>query len=44
MIAKNESEDSWYMFVDNLYIRGLKGKNLNLVIIDGQRALRLCSK
>ena len=34
MIAKNESEVSWYMFINNLYRRGLKGKNLNLVTID----------
>lgn len=40
-IAKNESEESWYMFVDNLYRRGLKGKHLSLVTIDGNRALRL---
>lgn len=40
-MAKNESEESWYMFVDNLYRRGLKGKNLSLVTIDGNRALML---
>ncbi len=34
MIAKNELEISWYMFINNLYRRGLKGKNLNLVTID----------
>lgn len=38
-IAKNESEESWYMFVDSLYRRGLKGDFLNLVTIDGNRAL-----
>ncbi len=40
-IANNESEESWYMFVDNLYRRGLKGDFLNLVTIDGNRALAL---
>lgn len=40
-IAKNESEESWYTFVDNLYRRGLKGDFLNLVTIDGNRALAL---
>ena len=41
IIAKNESEESWYMFVNNLYRRGLKGANLNLITIDGNRALKL---
>lgn len=40
-IAKSESEESWYMFVDNLYRRGLKGDLLNLVTIDGNKALAL---
>lgn len=40
-IAKNESEESWYMFVDNLYRRGLKGDLLNLVTIDGNKGLAL---
>ncbi len=40
-IAKNESEESWYIFVDSLYRRGLKGDFLNLITIDGSRALRL---
>lgn len=41
-IANSESEDSWYMFVDNLYRRGLKGDFLNLVTIDGlHKALAL---
>ena len=40
-IANSESEDSWYMFVDNLYRRGLKGDFLNLITIDGNRALAL---
>jgi transposase-like protein len=41
MIAKAESELSWYMFIDNLYRRGLKGKNLDLATIDGNRALKV---
>jgi len=40
-IAKNESEESWYMFIDNLYRRGLKGDYLSLVTLDGNRALML---
>ena len=40
-IANSESEDSWYMFIDSLYRRGLKGDFLNLVTIDGNRALAL---
>lgn len=40
-IVKRESEESWYLFIDSLYRRGLVGKNLDLIIIDGQRALRL---
>jgi len=41
MLAKTESEQSWYMFVDNLYRRGLKGSCLDLVTIDGNAALKL---
>jgi len=41
MIAESESETSWYMFVDNLYRRGLKGSCLDLITIDGNRALKL---
>jgi len=40
-IAKSESEESWYMFVEGLYRRGLKGDLLNLATIDGNRALAL---
>jgi putative transposase len=40
-IASSESELEWYMFVDSLYRRGLAGKNLNLAVIDGSRALAL---
>lgn len=40
-IAKSESEEAWYMFVDNLYRRGLKGDFLNLATIDGNKALAL---
>ena len=39
-LAPSESEDSWYAFVDNLYRRGLIGKNLELIIFDGQGSLR----
>ena len=33
-------KDSWYAFIDNLYRRGLAGKNLELIIFDGQGSLR----
>jgi putative transposase len=41
MIARAESELSWYMFVDSLYRRGLKGSCLDLATIDGNRSLKL---
>jgi len=43
-IDRSESELSWYLFVDSLFRRGLKGKNLNLVIIDGSASLMLAVK
>jgi len=39
-LAPSESEDSWYGFVDNLYRRGLSGKNLGLIVFDGSASLR----
>jgi len=39
-LAPGESEDAWYGFVDNLYRRGLSGKNLELIIFDGSSPLR----
>ncbi|MDD5660025.1 MAG: transposase [Actinomycetota bacterium] len=43
-IDKSESEMSWYLFVDSLFRRGLKGKNLSLMIIDGSTSLMLAVK
>jgi len=43
-IDKSESELSWYLFVDSLFRRGLKGKNLNLVTMDGSPSLMLAVK
>jgi putative transposase len=42
-IASSESELEWYMFVDSLYRRGLSGKKLDLIVIDGCRALKLAA-
>lgn len=43
MQAKNESESNWYIFLNDLYRRGLEGKNTELLTTDGgpglQRAL-----
>ena len=39
-LAPSESEDSWYAFVNDLYRRGLLGKNLELIIFDGSASLR----
>lgn len=38
--AQGESLDAWEAFVNDLYRRGLEGKNLKLIIIDGSRGLR----
>lgn len=43
-IDKSESEISWYLFIDSLFRRGLKGVNLNLVVIDGSPSLMLAVK
>jgi transposase-like protein len=40
-IASSESELECYLFVDSLYRRGLVGKNLDLVTIDGSKSLSL---
>jgi transposase-like protein len=39
-LASSESEESWRALLDNLYRRGLEGKNLRLLIIDGCPGLR----
>lgn len=33
--AKSESYACWKAFVDNLYVRGLKGRSLKLVVMNG---------
>jgi transposase-like protein len=38
--AQGESSDSWESFINDLYRRGLIGKNLKLIIIDGSKGLR----
>lgn len=37
--AKSESYACWKTFVDNLHTRGLKGKNLKLIVMDGAPGL-----
>jgi putative transposase len=40
-LARNgESEDSWSEFLHDLFARGLEGKNLRLIVIDGGKGLR----
>jgi len=39
-LAPGESEDSWFGFVNDLYRRGLYGKNLDLIVFDGSTSLR----
>lgn len=38
--AYGESETSWVGFLQNLYLRGLEGKNLRLITSDGSSGLR----
>jgi len=38
--TQGESANSWEMFLNDLYRRGLVGKNLKLVTIDGSKGLR----
>lgn len=38
--APGESANSWESFVNDLYMRGLVGKNLKLIVIDGSKGLR----
>jgi transposase-like protein len=38
--APGESANSWESFVNDLYSRGLIGKNLKLIVIDGSKGLR----
>jgi len=38
--AKGESQNAWETIINNLYERGLKGKNLKLITMDGSKALK----
>ena len=38
--AQGESSDAWEAFLNDIYRRGLEGKNLKLIIIDGSKGLR----
>lgn len=38
--AQGESSDAWEGFINDLYKRGLEGKNLKLITIDGSKGLR----
>lgn len=38
--AHGESSDAWESFINDLYRRGLIGKNFKLIIIDGAKGLR----
>jgi len=38
-LAKGESTIAWESFVNNLYMRGLEGKNLRLITTDGNEGL-----
>ncbi len=40
-IASSESQAAWEAFLNDLYIRGLKGDNLKLIITDGCKGLRV---
>lgn len=40
MQSQGESIDAWEGFLNSLYRRGLEGKNLKLIVIDGAKGLR----
>lgn len=40
LAPKGESQNAWEHFLNKLYYRGLKGKHLRLVVIDGNKGLR----
>jgi putative transposase len=37
--ANSESASAWQAFLENLHMRGLKGRNLKLIVIDGGKGL-----
>jgi len=40
LASKGESEGAWYKFLSSLYMRGLEGKRLKIITIDGNKGLR----
>jgi transposase-like protein len=40
LAPKGESENAWYHFINRLYHKGLEGKNLKLIITDGNEDLK----
>lgn len=38
--AKGESKEAWEAFLQNLYLRGLEGKHLTLIAMDGSAGLK----
>lgn len=38
--AKGESKEAWEAFLQNLYLRGLEGKHLKLIAMDGSAGLK----
>lgn len=38
-VRKGESNAAWESFINNLYMRGLEGKNLKLIVTDGNEGL-----
>src|SRR5260370_16557565 len=39
-LAQGESEAAWVEFLQDLFLRGLEGKHLQLIISDGSKGLR----
>ena len=39
-LARGESETSWTAFLQGMFLRGLEGRGLRLVIVDGSKGLR----
>lgn len=40
MTAKGESQSAWESLLNSLYLRGLKGENLRLLVMDGSAGLK----
>ncbi len=39
-LARGESETSWTAFLQGMFLRGLEGRGLRLVVVDGSKGLR----